>query len=881
MISYASSLWTAGTGLVGAVVATVTWASSHLILLCCVGAVVWIAFEAVRTRLADKASRRRAAVRLIPGKTFQTNDEEIWRYATLLARVAMSGPWWVPRRAKTARLRMTADGSRPLDFRVEGPAAARHLLVTTPYRGVQAVRATPAPRGKKAKHTARAEFIVRGSPAAYLREVPLQPDPLQPLVDALATVRSDLGDRVEICLDIQRIPVWQLQLRRWTLLAEARQKAIRAAQQEQNASMRVEEGWRTALANLVSFGHEESRTRLSVPHRPRPVDRGKVLGKLQDPAGLVRVQILVRALSNQDGRAQQRIGQIAAALDVFAGTNRLIHTGQRLGPIRFGPDHRLLRKGFDKRWATAQIRGHSSWVRVTEIAGLLKPPTMHCVLPVLPGEVPTYVPGSSSAQELMVHGWYPGPDGRDRLLGTRLSETLFSLRVGKSTYGKTEQALCQFVGLAHAGEAGMFIDPHGDSLRSAAPYLAHDPIMKRLVCLDLTGRLGGRTPMGTWNILSLERGQRPDEVVRTVTDAVAGTLGWNDATHPRALTLLTKSVELLVAFNVRALEENAPSRQATLFQIRTLLTNPSWREQVLRAVDRKVGEWWRVVFPTYPPDSPAPVVNPLERLYANPVTRAFLGSPTSTFDFREAMDSGKLVWVCPSASGPTDRLLLSLMFADFFRAGLSRRDLPERERRPFHAFVDELISIDAASSSVIAQVSEELRKFGIRLHAMTQLLQRVSAATRESLMQNASVISSTAGSVEAVGIVAREWGSVDLVEIADLPRYHHYVTLTVDGRRVGPLLIRGPQLSELFDDLARPGQLRALRAAIDANLRSRPQAELCEEVQQHEAFVEEFLKGVKANRHTQKVSLSKAHGATHAGGSDPIDDELPTSHTDA
>ncbi|WP_146051011.1 ATP/GTP-binding protein [Streptomyces noursei] len=884
MIAYASSSWTAGVGLVRAVVATVMWISSHPILLCLVGAVVWIAFESARTHLADKASRRRSAVRLIPSKTFQTNDEEIWRYATLLTRVAMSGPWWAPRRAKSARLRMTADGSNPLDFRVEGPAAARQLLITTPYRGVKVVHATPAPRVKKTKHTARAEFVVRGSPAAYLREVPLQPDPLQPLVDALATVRSDFGDHVEICLDIQRIPVWQLQLRRWTLLAEARQKAVRAAQQEQNASMRVEEGWRTALANLLSFGDEKQRTRLSVPPRPRPVDRGKVLGKLQDPAGLVRVQVLVRTASNQSGRAQQRLGQIAAALDVFAGTNRLIHTGQRLGPLRIGSDHWLFRKGFDKRWATAQIKGQSSWVRVTEIAGLLKPPTMHCELPVLPGQVPTYIPGSPEATELMVQGWYTGPDGRDRLIASRLSETLFSLRVGKSTYGKTEQALCQFVGLAHAGIAGMFIDPHGDAMRDAALYLAHPAIMDRLVFLDLTGRLGDRAPMGTWNPLSLERGQRPDEVMRAVIDAFAGTLGWSDASHPRALTLLTKAVELLVDVNIAAIKAEKPTRQTTLFQIRTLLTNAAWRNQVLRAADAKMAEWWRSVYPTIPPDAVSPVTNPLERLYANPVTRAFLGSPIGTFDFREAMDTGKLVWVCPSASGPTDRLLLSLMFADFFRAGLSRRDLPEDQRRPFHAFADELISIDGASSSILAQVSEELRKFGIRLHGMTQLLQRVSATTRESMMTNASVISSTAGSIEAVAIVAKEWGgSPDPAEIADLPRYHHYITLTVDGHRVGPLLIRGPQLSELYSDFAQPGKQRALRAAADKNLGARPQGELCKEVEKHDDVITEFLATLQRRRST-KVILEKSNDGTRTAGDQgdgPNDDELPTSQTDA
>jgi len=887
--SAVTGLWDLSSGLVTGVLDLLGWIGNHLILLCCVGVIGLAVFEVVRTRLADKASRKRVAFRLTPSKTFEPDAEQIWRYATLLTRASTSGPWWTPLRSRSARLRMTADGHHPLDYCVEAPASAAHLLATSPYRGVKITRTAPVRTAAKAQHTVRAEFVLRGSPAKSLRAIPLDPDPLQPLVDALATVRADLGDRAELCLDVQRIPVWQLWMRRWRLLADARRKALRHARQDQNATVDVEDGWRSVLAHLFAGDDKRTRSRLSVPARPRPLDRAKVLGKLQDPAGLLRIQILVRCTSDQIGNADKRLGHISAALDVFAGGTRLVHTGQRLGPLRIGPDHRLFRNGFDRRWATGQIKGHPSWVRADEIAGLLKPPTVHCVVPVLPSEAPTYVPGSRRAAGLMVQGWHTDPDGKDRLIASPLDETLFSLRVGRSTYGKTEQALCQIVGLAHAGVGGMFVDPHGDAMRAAARYLAHEPIMKRLLFLDLTGRLGEQTPMGTWNPLSLERGQRPDEVVRAVADAIAGTLGWSDSTHPRALTVLTKSVEALVAVNAAAVAAGEPGRQATLFQIRTLLTDASWRGQVLAVLDAKAVDWWRSTFPAFPPDAVAPVTNPLERLYANPVIRALLGSPISTFDFRAAMDTGKLVWICPSASGPTDRLLLSILFADFFRAGLSRRDLPEKERRPFHAFVDELISIDSSSSSVIAQVSEELRKFGIRLHAMTQLLQRVSSATRESLMQNASAISSTAGSVDAVSIVAKEWGGVvDPAEVADLPRFHHYATFTAGGRRIGPLLIRGPQLGELYDDLARPGEVRQLRASADANLAARPQEELCTAAEGHDQVVAAFLKlrkrpvrsnAAAAKQPASEGSASDESGSDHAKERDLY--ELPPTQTDA
>jgi len=766
----------------------------------------------------------------------------------LLTRAASSGPWWAPRRSRSVRIELRADGGSPLDYIVEGPASARHLLAGTPYRGVTVTyaRRPPAPRSK---HTVRAEFVVRGPAPERLREVPLEPDPLQPLVDAVATLRTDLGDQAEICIDLQAVGRFNLLARRWQVMADARARAQRQARRDALSTLDVEDSWRYQLAELL--GGRGGGRRLAFPARPRPVDRTKALGKLAESAGLVRIQILVRCSSDRISRAHKRLGHIAAALDIYTAGARVVRRGRRIGPWRFGDaDSRPWRRGFDARWATGQITGaRRSWVRVEEIVGLLKPVTRHCRLPLLASDLPVYRSGDA---HVMPHGWHTGPDGVARLIATPLAETLFSVRVGKTTYGKTAQALVQMVALAHGGHGALFVDPHGDSYREAAPYLAHRHIAERLLYLDLTGRHGDRARLGTWNPLGLERGQRPEEVVRAVVDAFAGVLGWNDVTHPRAMTVLTKGAEALVVVNAAAVKAGRPECQATLFQLRTLLTDPGWRTLVLAALGEEQARWWTTTFPQFPVDALAPVLNPLDRLAASPVARAFLGSPTSTYDIRAAMDHQMLVWICPSASGPTDRLLVSLLFQDLFRAGISRRDTPADRRPDFHTFVDELISIDNASSGTLASISEELRKFGIRLHVMTQLLQRVSPATRESLIQNASVLSSTAGASDAVTLVAKEWGgAVDPAEIAELPRFHHYITLTSRGRRLGPLLIRGPRLSEVFGTLARPHQVGRLHAAVVHNLAAQPVPELQTAAAAQDARVADFL------RPARRISLTK------------------------
>jgi hypothetical protein len=170
----------------------------------------------------------------------------------------------------------------------------------------------------------------------------------------------------------------------------------------------------------------------------------------------------------------------------------------------------------------------------------------------------------------------------------------------------------------------------------------------------------------------MHQGQVAHEVVEAVTDAYASALGWDDASAPRALTILTATVAVLVAVNEDACRAGRPEDQATIFHVRALLTDAPFRKAALAATEGRLDEetrsWWRTVFPTLPPDAFAVVLNPIARLAANPVTRAFLGQPAGVYNIRAAMDSRMIVWVCPGGNGPTDRLITALLARDLLRA---------------------------------------------------------------------------------------------------------------------------------------------------------------------------------------------------------------------
>ncbi|MEU9522828.1 ATP/GTP-binding protein [Streptomyces sp. NPDC048224] len=823
-------------GLLSGLAAVAGWLLTHWYLLGLLVAGCWGLAEWVVRRLARKASAERMALELVPARHFDPGLEEIFRRGVQLARASTSMPWWAPRRTKAVQVRLRADGSSPLRYRIEGPAGGERLLSITPFGPAVTVKRGRPVVDKPRKHVVRAEFILRGKPTAPLRDVPLDPDPLQPLIDAVSDLRAGLGDLAELRLDIQRAPEWTLRARRMQLMSDARRREQREAQRAARSLRRdaggMEDSLGWQLQQLIGGkpggGGTGGGRRLVMPPVPRRVEPTEALGKLADDDHLVRVQLLAMCASDTEGRAEARLAQLQAALDVFGGGSRWAMRGWHLGPWRLGADRWPSRRGFERRWELGYCQPpRPNWVRLEELTGLLKPPTRHCRLPLLASDLPTFEFGNP---ELLLQGIHQGPDGRRRLVATYARETLFEVGVGKAGGGKTERALAQAIGWAHAGGGLMFVDPHRDSWPRALPFLAHDTLADRIALIDL-GAHGPAPQVSSWNPLDMRHGQAGHEVVEATADAFASVLGWDDATAPRALTILTAALAVLVAVNAAACQAGRPEDQTTLFHVRPLLTDPAFRTTALAGVEGRLDEetraWWRVVVPTLPPDAFAVVLNPMARLAANPVTRAFLGQAAGVYNIRAAMDSKMIVWVCPGGNGPTDRLITALLARDLLRAVRSRRDVPEARRVPFRAYFDELITLTGAAPETIASMFEDFRKYRVHVHGMTQLLARLPAPVRLSLVQNASTLASTAGSQSAIAPVTTEWGDEPKPDVvAALDRFDHYMSLTVRGRRVGPVKITGPHLDDVFAAYARPDNTAAFERAARTTAGTAPLDEL-------------------------------------------------------
>ncbi|RSM43150.1 ATP-binding protein [Amycolatopsis balhimycina DSM 5908] len=551
------------------------------------------------------------------------------------------------------------------------------------------------------------------------------------------------------------------------------------------------------------------------------------------------VQVLIRCESEISGRAQAHLRSVIGAFDVYRGENYWRVRGPRVFGWHFGADTILVRRLFDRRFRTGLTKPRTgSLVTAGEIAALLKPPSGRCQSPAIarsrgwvlpaPREIPTYRPGTGTGTGLVRLGYVTDVNGDERLVGVPLRELLFSARFGKAGFGKTEEALAQAIEIARLGGGVWFLDPHADGWKRAKPYLSDPALRARLweVNLDVRGR---DKHLPGWNPLSMQGFTESDieDRVDAVVTSFAAALGWGDAA-PRAKSILTKACEALCYLAMRLPADCAP----TIFQIPTLLDDETWRESILPTLKPSVRRYWTDSFPKLAPDATTVVTNIINRLRTSPTLSAFLGSSVTTYDVRRAMDTGRIVFVCTTGTGETNKLITSFMIYDLFRAGRSRADTPVEQRRRCDAFVDELAAVDGASRGYLAAILEQLRKYRVALHAMNQMPDRLAAETRRALLQNQSLLMTSAAAIDGARTVAREFGGlVQPATVTELEQFHHVVTVTLGGQRTTPFKIRGLHVDDEFAEHFHPEWNDDVDQALDANLARRPIGEVLDELE--------------------------------------------------
>jgi DNA helicase HerA-like ATPase len=242
---------------------------------------------------------------------------------------------------------------------------------------------------------------------------------------------------------------------------------------------------------------------------------------------------------------------------------------------------------------------------------------------------------------------------------------------------------------------------------------------------------------------------------------------------------------------------NDPREPGTLPDVVRLFQDEEYRETLLQACDNeRVVQFWRQAEST--PDAgdlPSPnnmaiyVTSKLSRFVDDDYLRSLVNQRHSTLDFRQVIDSGKilLVKMTKGRLGQIGiRMFGTIIITRLMMAALAREEIPEEERRDFYLFVDEFQNF---TTPTIASLLSEARKYRLSLTLANQTLYQLEDEIADAVLGNA-------GSLVALRPGVKDFGRIEPYvsppfsreEITNLPNYKAVGRLLAGGEPTRPFL---------------------------------------------------------------------------------------------
>lgn len=354
--------------------------------------------------------------------------------------------------------------------------------------------------------------------------------------------------------------------------------------------------------------------------------------------------------------------------------------------------------------------------------------------------------------------------------------------IGKTGTGKSTMLETLIRQDILAGRGLALLDPHGDLVEKV---LAQIPESRRddLIYFDAPNT---SRPLGFNPLEPVSQAKRPL--------AAAGLLDvfkkmWADSWGPRLEHILRNA--LLALFD---------QPKATLADVLRMLSEKDFRRVVADAIQNdQVREFWLKEYERYPArfqiEAIAPIQNKVGAFLADPVLNRILTQERSAFKLRQVMDEGKILLV-NLAKGQigedTSGLLGSLLVSRLALAALSRSDTPEGERRDFFLYLDEFHSFTTLS---LTAMLSELRKYRVGLILANQYLSQLDRRIQDAVLGNVGTIVSFRLGVSDAEVLAREfYPEISIEDLTNLPNYHIYLKLVIDGQVSKPFSARTIQL---------------------------------------------------------------------------------------
>jgi len=180
------------------------------------------------------------------------------------------------------------------------------------------------------------------------------------------------------------------------------------------------------------------------------------------------------------------------------------------------------------------------------------------------------------------------------------------------------------------------------------------------------------------------------------------------------------------------------------------------------------------------------ITSKLTPFLANDILRPIVAQQQSSFDFRQAMDSSKIIIVNLSKGKLGDinsKLLGMIIVGKILIAALSRVNLNENERKDFYLYIDEFQNFTTDS---IAIILAEARKYHLNLiianQYLGQLVRRGDSDIRDAVFGNVGTFTAFRIGVDDAEFVAKQFKPIfNENDLINIPKYNAYIKLLIDN----------------------------------------------------------------------------------------------------
>jgi hypothetical protein len=350
--------------------------------------------------------------------------------------------------------------------------------------------------------------------------------------------------------------------------------------------------------------------------------------------------------------------------------------------------------------------------------------------------------------------------------------------IGKTGTGKSKFLQSMILQDIKDGKGICFMDPHGDAVEELLgmipPERADDVIYFRPSDTE--------RPMGL-NLLEAKTEDQKHFVATSVINMMyklfdpykTGIVG------PRFEHAVRNAILTVLA-----------DEGATFIEVMRVLTDANYVRELLPKVDDPIVRryWTDQIAQTsdfHKSEVLDYITSKFGRFVTNKMVRNIIGQSNSSFNFRDVMDNGKILFINLSKGelGEENSNFLGLIIVPrILMAAMSRSDMPEEQRRDFYLYVDEFQNF---ATPDFAQIMSEARKYRLNLTVANQFIGQIDEEIKNAIFGNVGTIMSYRVGVSDAQFLAREFsptfGEDDLLNIE---RYHVYLRTLVNNETVPP-----------------------------------------------------------------------------------------------